>query len=223
MSRARAAAGGLLAMVVLAAGCQSPASPAQVAQQFWAAAVAGDRAQLQALIAPGTGPQSDSAELLPIRQAVIGEVTISGETARVETTVTVEADPPFDVPLQTVLVRRQQRWLVDYSATVAAIERHGELGQVLDELAGAGEALADQLDRSLNELQRSMPRVRQQLRELEHRFRARLPALRERLEALARELERALPKREPPRQPPEQRPEQTPRQPERPPPESVSI
>lgn len=218
MSRHTLALGAWLALAVVTGACRSAATPTEVAQAFWSAAAAGDRARLQALIAPGTGPSGDTAELLPVRQAVIGKVTLGGDTARVQTTVTLDADPPLEVPLETVLVRHQGRWLVDYSATVAAIERRGELGQVLDELAGAGEALAERLDRSLDELQRTMPRVRQQLQEIERRLRARLPALRERLEALARELEQALPKHEAPSEPPRR----SPPQPEQPP-ERVSI
>lgn len=199
---AAAAAAALLALAVL--GCAPRLDPLEVSERFWSAVAAGDAAAARAHVAPRTAPEAGlGGELLPISDARLGRAVIEGDRARVETTVTLDADRPLDVPLETVLLRERERWRVDYAATVEGLRESDGLARVLrgfrDAFDELGATLGREVERSVSEIERALPELKRELERAEREIRARVPELERRLEELRRALEEALePALEPP-------------------------
>jgi hypothetical protein len=118
MMKRRCAVFGLLVLGATACS-QSSGDPKQVAAAFWEATQAGD-IELAKSYAVESGstelsqPDGDSS----IEAFTLGETTIDGEEATVETRVTTRAEQgTIDVDFQTVLVRETGEWRVDLGRT----------------------------------------------------------------------------------------------------------
>lgn len=181
-----------LALLLVLLGCEPEVPPQTVAEQFWRAAIAADRAAMarEARAADRDDVQNDAA-LLPVEHFTLGKVIIDGARASIDTELTLGGDTPMNLAVVTVLAKESDRWRVDYPATVSKLRNDGGLAHLLGRLRGLGRELGDGLDRSMGDLQRAIPELESEIERLERDLRGKLPALRRQLEDLTRGLERA--------------------------------
>lgn len=194
-----------LLLLLSLVGCEPEVPPQTVAEQFWRAAVAADRAGLARQVrAADRDDVQDDAELLPVERFTLGKVVIDGERASVDTELTLGGETPMSLAVVTMLVKESDRWRVDYPATVSKLRNDGGLAHLLGRLRGLGRELGAGIDRSMGELQHAIPELEAELQRLEQDLRGKLPELRRQLEDLTRGLERApRPQPPPPDAPPD--------------------
>jgi hypothetical protein len=170
--------------------CIERLSPFEVAEKFWAAIKADDRATIHKYIASKSLKGDDlTSSLLPIEDFKLDKTTIKGDRAWIETIVVVRSEEPVDVLLETMLIREEGQWKVLYGETIAMITEASDLARALESFQELTEKFAQKFDKSLDELQRSLPKVERELKEIEKKLKAEIPGIKNRLEGLAKELE----------------------------------
>lgn len=187
----------ILTSVFLTACEDEPKTPAEVTQAFWLALENKDIGQLKDFISEKSLQEDFNAEnIVSVSNARLGRIIIDGKEAEVETTVTVESDRQDDIELETQLVQENEKWKVDYQATVDEIKSPGKLSRVIRDLRVLGKQfsddLSDELESSLNELDQAMPEIESEIKELSEQIKEQVPELKQRFEGLAEELQQAL-------------------------------
>lgn len=185
-----------VALVLLAGGCANNFTPQEVAAKFWTAIESGDtRSAKRHITATDAVSLKSLDEVLPISDAQLKRIIIDGNTATIDTTVTIEGDHPLDFPLKTYLVLEQDEWKVDYTKTIDAVANAGKLAAVIEKVHDFGNTLQQGIERSVEELEHTLPQIEQELSRIEDQIKQHVPELRRRLESFTNELEEALKKR----------------------------
>lgn len=140
-------AAALLAMGFTLQSCGGE-GPEGVTHRFWQAAQERDRATFEALSIPADDVNFDlENEDSQIHALVIGEGTIEGETAEVETTLDMRAgETDLEVEFVTILENRDGEWLVDLEGTTDEVVK-AVIGASMTEIGEAlGEGLKDAME-----------------------------------------------------------------------------
>lgn len=183
----------ILFFVILASGCVARLTPIQVSEKFWTAIKNKDAGAARLFIAEGTATTDDiTGNVLPLNGFEVGRTVIEGDQAWVDTNVEIAADKPFNLSLKTVLLRKEERWKVDYDSTVASISSDSNVARVIGKLSEFSGEFSRELDRSLDEMQRALPQIKKELDNIEENMKKSLPELRQQLEEFIRQLEEAL-------------------------------
>ena len=187
----------LLASVFLTACEDEPKSPFEVTQAFWQAMENKNVDQVKKLISEKSLRDESLADnIVSISQPSFGKIVIDGNEAEVETKVVIESDNPTTVPLDTLLVKENEKWKVDYHATVDAIGSGRELAQMIQELRTFGEKFSKDLSRefesSMDELDKTMPEIEKEIKNLGEQIKEHVPELKKQFEDLAKQLQDAL-------------------------------
>ncbi len=187
----------LIASIFLTACEDEPKTPSEVTQAFWMALETKNMGQLKHFISEQSLREEYTAEdIVSVSKARFGKILIDGRIAEVETTVTVESDQPEEVSLNTQLVKENEKWKVDYQATIDEINSTGKLSQVIRELRVLGEQfskdLSKEFESSMNELDKTMPEIENNIKHLGEQIKEHVPELRQQFEDLAEQLEQAL-------------------------------
>ena len=188
----------LLCSSLLLSACEDgPKTPTEVSQAFWLAMENKNVDQVKKLLSSQSLKDEFSSDsIVSVSNAQLGKVIIDGSLAKVETNVTVESDKPTEVPLDTVLVKENKHWKVDYQATVEALHSAGSLAHVIRELRVLGEQfskdLSKEFENSMNELDKAMPEIEQEIKQLGEQIKGQVPELKKQFEDLTRELQEAL-------------------------------
>lgn len=192
----------VLLLTALVASCGKPATPVDVASEFWAAVETGDARMVKRRITAAEAASLESLDdVLPVSDAELGRIVIDGREATIDTTVTVKGDKPLDFPLKTYLVLEDEDWKVDYGRTTEAVANAGKLAAVIDKVHEFGSTLQQGIERSVQELEHTLPQIEQELSRIEDQIKQHVPELRKRLEQFTQELEEAM-KRGPETSPP---------------------
>lgn len=174
-------------------GCSEVNSPLEVSEIFWDAVERGDVNTIRKVTLPESLPESEITEnILPISDVEFGRIIIDGDQATVETRLTVQSDRPLQLPIETLLLREDGEWRVDYKSTVASVQRDSPVAAMLQGLQEFNERITRAMDESVNELERSLPELERQLRSLEREMQRQLPEWQQRLEEFANRMEEAL-------------------------------
>ena len=109
----------LLTAALLATACGAADGPHGVAEAFWTASQDGDVELAKSYIAEGGNatikdPDESGSS---VGEFSLGETTIDGERATVETTVETTGEQAMELAFQTVLVSRDGSWKVDLDQT----------------------------------------------------------------------------------------------------------
>lgn len=183
----------VLLLVTFSSGCVARLTPIQVSEKFWTAIQNQDAGAARLFIAEGTASADDiTGNVLPINGFSLGRTVIDGENAWVDTDVEIAAEEPFNLSLKTVLLRKDDRWKVDYDSTVASISSDSSVARVIGKLSEFSGEFSRELDRSLEEMQRALPQIQKELEAIEEKMKEKLPELREQLKEFIRQLEEAL-------------------------------
>lgn len=193
-------------MLLALSACSRPLPPEDVADRFWRAVTAQSAGKIRRYVrAADRAALAGDPSILPVSSHALGRIVIEGDEATVETEVTLDGDHPVTVNVDTVLVREDAHWRVDYEATVDDISTQSELARVIDQIENFGDALKDGIDKSVDEMKRVVPEIEKQISRIESEIEQRVPELRERLEEFSKQIEEALklpPAEETPTEPP---------------------
>ena len=75
-----------------------------------------------------------SEDILSVSEVSYGKIIIDGDHSEIETSLTIDSDNPETVSIDTLLVRENEKWKVDYHQTMDAIGTGEQLSQILREL-----------------------------------------------------------------------------------------
>jgi hypothetical protein len=91
-------------------GCDEVLYPIDVSEGFWRAVKDKD---INAIEKYSTKDSLTGEELneniLPLDEIILGKTVIDGDSAWVDTTVTISADKPYTLPIKTVLIRKNKQ------------------------------------------------------------------------------------------------------------------
>ncbi len=191
----------LLCLLTVLPGCSAPKTPLEVTQAFWEAVVQDDAEAIAKYSTLTDASQYDRfARDWRNMQPVWGQIVITGDTAKVESTLTHVASPEHDDRrFYTYLINRGDAWQVDFERTadtirdnpftqlISALDRIGET--ISDEWAASSEKLDAEMERLSEQFEQYVDTIGTQASESVQRF---SEALRRRLHGLAESVERAL-------------------------------
>ena len=183
----------VLTLFALLSGCARPLPPQDVADRFWRAVITQHPAKIRRYVREqDQATLKDDPEIMPISQFELGRVLNDGESATIETRITLDADKPVSLKIDTELVREGERWRVDYTATIDDISTQSQLAQIIGQIENIGGALADGIDKSVAEMKKILPEIERQLSRIEAEIKQRVPELRERIEEFSKRIEESL-------------------------------
>ncbi len=181
--------------VSLTACNNKPESPFEVTQSFWHAVENKNIRQIKKLISVKSLQDNMPGEhIVAVSKITLGKIIIDGNRARVETTLVIESDEPTTVHMDTLLVKEDDQWKVDYQDTMEALQEEGQLSQVIRELKNFGEKLSTEFDKSMQELDHAMPEIEKGINDLGDKIKKEVPKIKKQIEEMAEELQRALEK-----------------------------
>jgi len=149
-------------------GCGEGLYPVDVSEGFWRAVKNKD---MQAIEKYSTEDSISGDELneniLPLDEIVLGKTVIDGDGAWVDTTVTISGDKPYTLPIKTVLIRENKQWKVDYQATMKWVSKGSSVYSVISGIKNMSEALAEELNQSMEDIQKVIPEIKEEVKEIE--------------------------------------------------------
>lgn len=179
--------------LLMLCGCTRSLPPQDVADRFWRAVITQHPAKIRRYVREqDQATLKDDPKIMPISEFELGRVVIDGESATIETSITLDADKPVALKIDTELVREGEQWRVDYSATIDDISTQSQLAQVIGQIESIGGALADGIDKSVDEMKKMLPEIERQLSRIEGEIKQRMPELRERIEEFSKRIEESL-------------------------------
>ncbi len=144
----------VFAAALLATACGAADGPGAVAQAFWAASKEGDIDRAKTYVAEGSkATMSNPEKGKSVREFSLGEVTVEGDRATVETTVAAEE---MELAFETVLIRQEGDWKIDLDATTDEMMK-SLFGTTMGELTKKmGEAMGEALGESMKAVTKGM-------------------------------------------------------------------
>ncbi len=191
--------------------CNEGLYPIDVAEGFWRAVKNKDTKAIQKYSTNNSLKEDELGEnILPLDEITLGKTVIDGDSAWVDTTVTISGDRPFTIPLRTELIRENKRWKVDYDATIKLVS-HGsavsnvinsirnmskdlaaELNQSMEEMQKAIPEVTEELNQSMEEIQKTIPEVVEEVQKIEESLLEHIPELKKQIEEFVRDLKDAI-------------------------------
>jgi len=169
---------GLFVLLWVLSGCQTVAPPEQVTASFWEAMVRGDLESARKHTTPETRNLVVKQQNLKNGSVDTGSVDVDGSNARVFTILTLKKPENKVLSFETVLLKENRQWQVDYQATLDNLSLL-PLGALFKSLRTIGDTIN-------KELERQIPLFENQLKSFSEEL------LRQ-LEEFRRQLEKAAP------------------------------
>jgi gas vesicle protein len=174
-------------------GCSEGLYPVDVSEGFWRAVKNKD---MQAIEKYSTEDSISGDELseniLPLDEIVLGKTVIDGDGAWVDTTVTISGDKPYTLPIKTVLIRENKQWKVDYQATMKWVSKGSSVYSVISGIKNMSEALAEELNQSMEDIQKVIPEIKEEVKEIEESLLEYVPELKKQIKEFVEDLEEAI-------------------------------
>jgi len=173
--------------------CNEGLYPIDVAEGFWRAVKDKDAKAIQKYSTNISLKEDELGEnILPLDEITLGKTVIDGESAWVDTTVTISGDKPFTIPLRTELVRENKRWKVDYNATIKLVSQGSAVSNVINSIRNMSKDLAEELNESMEEIQKTIPEVTKEIEKIEESLLEHIPELKKQIEEFVRDLKDAI-------------------------------
>ena len=180
-----------LVLAILA--CSKPQTPEEVAANFWQAIESGKPSQVKKHVSAKDQITMESLQnVLPITDISFGKIIIDGNIASVGTLVTLESDKSMELPIDTHLIKENERWAVDYERTINTIIAAGKVAAVINQFKDIGNAVKEGIGRSVVELEKTLPDIEKELNNMEQQIQQAVPELKSRFENFSKQLEQAL-------------------------------
>lgn len=138
-------------------GCGAAGGPESVASSFWDAIMAGDK---EAAKKYATKNSMADLEIEPAqpgekRDIELGKAVESDIQATVPTTlITQTGDQETRVPLNTILIKEDGAWKVDWNQTLASM-LGGMMGEMVKGMSEAMKTMSDEMGKSFEEMNKS--------------------------------------------------------------------
>ncbi len=133
----------VLTAALLAPACAASNDPRVVAEAFWTASKDGDMELAKSYIAEGGNATIQEPDESSVGEFSLGETTIDGERATVETTLKTTGEQAMELAFQTVLVSRDGSWKIDLDQTTDEMMK-SLFGTTMGELTKKmGQAMGD--------------------------------------------------------------------------------
>ena len=169
--------------------CNEGLYPIDVAEGFWRAVKDKDTKAIQKYSTNNSLKEDEPGEnILPLDEITLGKTVIDGETAWVDTMVTISGDKPFTIPLRTELIRENKRWKVDYDATIKLVSQGSAVSNVINSIRNMSKDLAEELNQSMEEMQKAIPEVTEELNQSMEEIQKTIPEVVEEVEKIEESL-----------------------------------
>ena len=169
--------------------CNEGLYPIDVAEGFWRAVKDKDAKAIQKYSTNISLKEDEPGEnILPLDEITLGKTVIDGESAWIDTTVTISGDRPFTIPLRTELIRENKRWKVDYDATIKLVSHGSAVSNVINSIRNMSKDLADELNESMEEMQKAIPEVTEELNQSMEEIQKIIPEVTEEVEKIEESL-----------------------------------
>jgi hypothetical protein len=184
----------LLFSAVLFTGCQQkPVMPDEIARNYWSAVKSGDTSTLKSLTINHQDVTEDQLiGSLQLTGFKIRRTIIEDDNAVVEVDLQLADTGSIPVPVNTVLIKQDQSWLVDHRTTVASLRSKSDIGDAIAAFHKFSRLFSKDLDQSLTELERQAPAIRNDIVNMMEKFTERVPALKKQLEQLIEDIDKTV-------------------------------
>ncbi len=174
-------------------GCGEGLYPIDVAEGFWRAVKDKDIKAIEKYSTEDSLTSDKLSEnILPLDEIVLGKTVIDGDGAWVDTTVTISGDKPYTLPIKTVLIRENKQWMVDYQATMKWVSKGSSVYSVINGIRNMSEALVEELNQSMEDIQKAIPEIKEELEEIEESLLEHVPELKKQIKEFVEDLEEAI-------------------------------
>jgi len=174
--------------------CNESLYPIDVAEGFWRAVKDKDTKAIQKYSTNNSLKEDEPGEnILPLDEITLGKTVIDGETAWVDTMVTISGDKPFTIPLRTELIRENKRWKVDYDATIKLVSQGSAVSNVINSIRNMSKDLAEELNQSMEEMQKAIPEVTEELNQSMEEMQKAIPEVTEELNQSMEDIQKTIP------------------------------
>ena len=173
--------------------CDENLYPIDVAEKFWRAIKDKDVKVIQKYSTEDSLTGEELSEnILPLDEIVLGKTVIDGDSAWVDTTVTISGDKPFTLPLKTLLIKENNRWKVDYDSTMKLILKGSSVAGVINGIRNLSEELREELNQSMKDIQKAIPEVKEEIEKIEESLLEHVPELKKQIEEFVKDLREAI-------------------------------
>ena len=174
-------------------GCAEGLYPIDVSEGFWRAVKDKDIKAIEKYSTEDSLTGDELSEnILPLDEIVLGKTVIDGDGAWVDTTVTISGDKPYTLPIKTVLIRDKRQWKVDYQATMKWVSKGSSVYSVISGIRNMSEALAEELNQSMEDIQKAIPEIKEEVEEIEESLLEHVPELKKQIKEFVDDLEEAI-------------------------------
>ena len=174
-------------------GCDEGLYPIDVSEGFWRAVKNKDINAIEKYSTEDSLTGDELSEnILPLDEIVLGKTVIDGDGAWVDTTVTISGDKPYTLPIKTVLIRDKRQWKVDYQATMKWVSKGSSVYSVISGIRNMSEALAEELNQSMEDIQKAIPEIKEEVEEIEESLLEHVPELKKQIKEFVEDLEEAI-------------------------------
>ena len=138
-------------------GCGAAGGPESVASSFWDAVMAGDKETAKKYAAKNSVAEMELEPKQPGEDRVVefGKPVESNDQVSIPTTlVTTTNGQAQRVPLNTVLVKEDGNWKVDWNQTMASM-LGGMMGEMMKGMSDAMKGMSDEMGKSFEEMGKS--------------------------------------------------------------------
>jgi hypothetical protein len=183
----------LIFLCLFNTACNEGLYPIDVSEKFWRAVKDKDAQAIQKYSTKDTSRDKEAIEnILPLSEITLGKTVIDGDSAWVDTTVTISGDKSFTIPLRTVLIMENKQWKVDYDSTVKLVSKGSAVSNVINSIKNMSEDLAKELSQSMEGIEKVIPEVKEEVEKIEESLLEHVPELKKQIEEFVEDLKEAI-------------------------------
>ena len=173
--------------------CDESLYPVDVAEKFWRAIKDKDVRVIRKYSTEDSLTGEELSEnILQLDEIVLGKTIIDGDSAWVDTTVTISGDRPLTLPLRTVLIRENKQWKVDYDETIKLVSKESSVSRIISSIRSMREDLTAELSQSMEDIQKAIPEVKEEIEKIEESLLEYVPELKKQIEEFVKDLRDAI-------------------------------
>ncbi len=186
----------LLSLAFLGTGCAATLTPLEVSDRFWSAVQRNDYNSASNYVTPESRENYKNSDINQehpdIKNVSFGKILIDKDQAWVDTTLEIDAQQPYQLPIKTKLLQVDNQWKVDLDTTMAAFSQKNSITNIMESLAEFSQIINQKMEQSIEDLQRSLPGIQEQIDEIEENLDSKIPELRLRIDEIMRQLDELM-------------------------------
>ncbi|TVL98953.1 MAG: hypothetical protein CV087_19890 [Candidatus Brocadia sp. WS118] len=157
-----------LLIITFTSGCRLDKPPQEVAQCFWDAMKVQDVENGRKYATTSTRTLVDtSGEQFKDAVVTFGKIVIDGDLTTIDTTVRLQKHgTETSIPFQTILVKEDGEWRVDYAQTKETIKEDDSFSGITKNLQELGGKLTKRMDEALGEIKQKIPEYEEKMKKL---------------------------------------------------------